>query len=410
MKVQDLLFQYLKDVIYDPKCAQLNVEELPQDFQTLGEGMKLVGEWIKEARSVSSAIAKGDLTYQPTDPENVFVAPLKELQSVLRHLAWQTQQVAKGDYSQKITFMGEFADAFNTMTKQLQERRSALVEEKQNVENQNRNLNSAVQLVMLFANYTKNMVIIHSLDDNRDLFVNNTALVFFEEHPHFKNLLQEKLKEKEKITEKEFWEFETRTIEDEIDMFFMIESYPVSLDNRPIVAHILTDDLKRKKQEAAMSQLAYQDSLTGCFNRRFAFKKMNDLMTQGFDFVLSFVDVDYLKYCNDTFGHHFGDAYILDVVDVLKPLGTCCRVGGDEFLLIQVNTTAKQQNQLLEECRRKIKATGEFKSFSYASGEIKADSKQSLEEMIEEIDQLMYEYKTIHRKVLDDYIDDRMTR
>ena len=33
----------------------------------------------------------------------------------MQHLKWQAKQVAKGDYSQRVDFMGEFSEAFNFM-------------------------------------------------------------------------------------------------------------------------------------------------------------------------------------------------------------------------------------------------------------------------------------------------------
>ncbi len=45
---------------------------------------------------------------------------LKTLQANLRHLAWQVEQVAEGDFSQRVDFMGNFSRAFNKMTSQLE--------------------------------------------------------------------------------------------------------------------------------------------------------------------------------------------------------------------------------------------------------------------------------------------------
>lgn len=42
---------------------------------------------------------------------------------------WQAKQVAKGDYSQTVSFLGEFSEAFNMMTGQLKEREQALKNE-----------------------------------------------------------------------------------------------------------------------------------------------------------------------------------------------------------------------------------------------------------------------------------------
>ncbi len=40
---------------------------------------------------------------------------IKALQSNLSHMTWQAEQVARGDYSQRVAFFGDFADAFNHM-------------------------------------------------------------------------------------------------------------------------------------------------------------------------------------------------------------------------------------------------------------------------------------------------------
>lgn len=46
---------------------------------------------------------------------------LKMLQAGLKHLAWQTGEVANGDFSQRVDFMGEFSDSFNQMVENLKE-------------------------------------------------------------------------------------------------------------------------------------------------------------------------------------------------------------------------------------------------------------------------------------------------
>ena len=60
---------------------------------------------------------------------NFLASPFKQLQSALNHLTWQTQQIAKGDFSQRVDFMGDFSMAFNSMTDSLKEARSQLMSE-----------------------------------------------------------------------------------------------------------------------------------------------------------------------------------------------------------------------------------------------------------------------------------------
>ncbi len=51
---------------------------------------------------------------------------LKALQAAMRHLTWQVRQVAEGDFSQRVDFLGEFSTSFNTMVLQLEDSLNAL--------------------------------------------------------------------------------------------------------------------------------------------------------------------------------------------------------------------------------------------------------------------------------------------
>lgn len=53
---------------------------------------------------------------------NVFANPFKQLHADLRHLTWQIQEIANGDYDQRVSFSGDFSDAINKMTAALRER------------------------------------------------------------------------------------------------------------------------------------------------------------------------------------------------------------------------------------------------------------------------------------------------
>jgi len=53
---------------------------------------------------------------------NYLVSSFKQLHANLLHLTWQTQQIAKGDYNQEVSFMGNFSVAFNSMTQSLKEK------------------------------------------------------------------------------------------------------------------------------------------------------------------------------------------------------------------------------------------------------------------------------------------------
>ena len=53
---------------------------------------------------------------------------MKNLDAALRHLTYQTQRVAAGDFTQRVDFMGEFSEAYNSMVVALDKARTELGE------------------------------------------------------------------------------------------------------------------------------------------------------------------------------------------------------------------------------------------------------------------------------------------
>ena len=81
--------------------------------------------------------------------------------------------------------------------------------------------------------------------------------------------------------------------------------------------------------------LAYYDTLTKVNNRLF-YDRVIKQKYLGRECVVIFIDIDGLKFTNDTKGHYEGDKLILSVVDQLKKIrytDYIIRYGGDEFIL-----------------------------------------------------------------------------
>ena len=75
-----------------------------------------------DAHDFIQSLAEGNLQ-APSPPYNLLASPFKQLQANLLHLTWQTGQIASGDYSQRVHFMGAFSTAFNSMVETLEEKR-----------------------------------------------------------------------------------------------------------------------------------------------------------------------------------------------------------------------------------------------------------------------------------------------
>ena len=100
--------------------------ELPEDYpdNEIKQAVGYINKFIAEYNGVTELIytlSRGDLSFEAPKGKLLILQSLKNLQAGLRHLTWTTQQIAKGDFSHEIDFMGDFSAAFNSMTQQLKE-------------------------------------------------------------------------------------------------------------------------------------------------------------------------------------------------------------------------------------------------------------------------------------------------
>ena len=93
----------------------------------------------------------------------------------------------------------------------------------------------------------------------------------------------------------------------------------------------------------AYRHLAFRDPLTGLWNRRYAYERMDEEVARAErgvtrDFSVVMIDIDHFKVLNDTAGHEVGDQALQWLATWLKRNvrghDLCCRLGGDEFLVI----------------------------------------------------------------------------
>jgi hypothetical protein len=99
--------------------GKIPVKIQPGDESTnnleLAELINQLITFIDQIHQFIIPLAQGELSDIRVAPNNYLASPFKELHSRLRHLTWQAKQVASGDYLQRVDFMGEFSEAFNTM-------------------------------------------------------------------------------------------------------------------------------------------------------------------------------------------------------------------------------------------------------------------------------------------------------
>jgi diguanylate cyclase (GGDEF)-like protein len=93
--------------------------EPPEELAAV-EGYAKVYEMLLEIRTAILAFAAGDMSYKIRH-KGIIPGSVKALQAALQHLTWQTKMIASGDFTQRVDFMGEFSESFNSMVIQLDE-------------------------------------------------------------------------------------------------------------------------------------------------------------------------------------------------------------------------------------------------------------------------------------------------
>ncbi len=83
--------------------------------QKLAKMLNQLIVFMQETHDFIIPLSRGELAEIKIPPKNFFGSPFKELHSRLLHLTWQAKQVANGDFSQRVDFMGDFSEAFNSM-------------------------------------------------------------------------------------------------------------------------------------------------------------------------------------------------------------------------------------------------------------------------------------------------------
>ena len=97
-------------------------ENDPKSLGMLTERINEVVNSFSEIWNFILPLSQGILNIESPKASNVLASPFKELHSQLRTLVWQVQQIAQGDYKQRVVFMGEFSLAFNSMVEALEEK------------------------------------------------------------------------------------------------------------------------------------------------------------------------------------------------------------------------------------------------------------------------------------------------
>ncbi|OOV86266.1 sensor domain-containing diguanylate cyclase [Oceanospirillum linum] len=104
----------------------------------------------------------------------------------------------------------------------------------------------------------------------------------------------------------------------------------------------LQDISSEKRALLQLEHMAHYDQLTHLANRSLFYERLNHALVSAKRspdcFAVMFLDLDGFKEVNDQYGHHIGDALLIEVAKRLQAAvresDTCARMGGDEFALL----------------------------------------------------------------------------
>jgi diguanylate cyclase (GGDEF)-like protein/PAS domain S-box-containing protein len=116
----------------------------------------------------------------------------------------------------------------------------------------------------------------------------------------------------------------------------------IEYDGGPAVLASARDVTDHKEHEAAFQRMAFYDELTGIANRALFLDRLRVALAQsarsGRPVAVLFMDLDFFKQVNDTYGHTIGDEALRAVASRLavnmRDGDTLARLGGDEFTFV----------------------------------------------------------------------------
>jgi diguanylate cyclase (GGDEF)-like protein len=134
-----------------------------------------------------------------------------------------------------------------------------------------------------------------------------------------------------------------------------LESLNISLTEANLQKTMLLDQLERQ---------TYEDALTGLANRRRLDQRLLDeyalALRHGHALAVAIADLDHFKTVNDRFSHAVGDAALRSLAKLLtsqvRQTDLVARFGGEEFVLVLVQTDAEAAMRVCEKLRLAVEA------------------------------------------------------
>ena len=141
------------------------------------------------------------------------------------------------------------------------------------------------------------------------------------------------------------------------------------------LTYIIANELQKRLLTEALTKKSYQDPLTG-LNNRLAYDEMLDhLRGKEFPVGVGFLDINGLKWINDTLGHDMGNKVIQKICTILNEhieQQYIYRISGDEFVMIWPDVDYKVFMSAAKKLEAALFAEKNIASFGFVWGKEEA--------------------------------------
>ena len=389
----DLLVEQIRQIILN-KPIKEELKSESEELAELQEAVLYLSGLLSESNEFLKHLQAGELDAKPPGRHNLLAGNLKELHSALKHLTWQANQIANGDYSQKVDFLGDFSASFNSMIHQLAEREAKL--KHQSVE-----LSDMVELIKSIVDGLKDWIVVIDSESDEIIYTNQSANQLFYDMEIEKNTcgkkceLIEQLRKQSQDCKNSIFEY---TCPKSMKIL-RVKSFGIKWNNKAACVHCIQDVTDECEYHEQVEEMAYTDELTGLYNRRYCMKQLERQLSQKNEFSFCMIDLDGLKYANDNYGHASGDRYLKTVADemlkISRTTDIVCRIGGDEFAILFLNCASDIALKKMKQANLSIESLSEgfLMSISYGVIHIEAGMNISPETILKWADKKMYALK-----------------
>ena len=146
------------------------------------------------------------------------------------------------------------------------------------------------------------------------------------------------------------------------------------------------------------------DALTQLLNRRYlstiVAREINFARKNNTPLTVLSIDADHFKYINDRYGHAAGDEALQFLADSIlqytKGSDYAFRIGGEEFLLLQVDTNVERALKVAENIRKRVAdrtvntSTGASFNFTVSIGVHEYDGHPDYQRFLDAVDKALY--------------------